>query len=141
MGTNVKRVIPALTLEEQEMINIEARRTSAESALQETANANRTLEQKMAKVQSDIDAGLKTIEINNSEVEKIKKSIVDLQASQVEESKKFEELKKNIILFSIIENNLDLSISNLFIDFQAWQVNIANWIIETKEEKEKTEKK
>ena len=51
----------------------------------------------------------------------------------------FEELKKSILLFSVIESNLDLSISNLLIDFQAWQVNIANWIIGMKEEKEKKE--
>ena len=97
MATNVKRTIPALTLEEeeQEVLNIENRRTSAESALQATAIANSTLQQKMVKVQSDIDLGLKTIEINNSEIEKIKKAIVDLQVLQAEEIKKFDELKKN----------------------------------------------
>jgi len=50
----------------------------------------------------------------------------------------FEKLKKNILLLSVA-SNLSLSISDLFIDFYTWQVNIINWIIEAKEEKEKKE--
>lgn len=50
----------------------------------------------------------------------------------------FKELKKNILLLSIA-SNLSLSISDLFISFHTWQVNIINLITETKEEKEKKE--
>lgn len=48
------------------------------------------------------------------------------------------ELKKNVLLLSVT-SNLSLSISDLFINFHTWQLFIINWIIETKEEKEKKE--
>jgi hypothetical protein len=50
----------------------------------------------------------------------------------------FKELKKNILLLSAT-GNFSLSISDLFISFHTWQVNIINWIIETREKKEKKE--
>ena len=50
----------------------------------------------------------------------------------------FKELKKNILLLSMT-SRLSLSISDLFINFHTWQVNIINWLIEIKEKKEKKE--
>ncbi|MDD5688665.1 MAG: hypothetical protein PHQ76_00085 [Caldisericia bacterium] len=50
----------------------------------------------------------------------------------------FKELKKNILLLSVA-SSLSLSISDLFISFHTWQVNIINLIIKTKKKKEKKE--
>lgn len=50
----------------------------------------------------------------------------------------FKELKRNILLLSVT-SNLSLSVSELFISFHSWQVNIINWIIKLEEEKEKKE--
>lgn len=50
----------------------------------------------------------------------------------------FKELKKNVLLLSVA-SNLSLSISDLFINFHAWQVNVVNWIFELKEAKERKE--
>jgi len=48
----------------------------------------------------------------------------------------FEELKKSILLLSVSTSNLSLSVSDLFINFHTWQVNVINWIFEL-ERKEK----
>lgn len=50
----------------------------------------------------------------------------------------FKELKKNVLLLSVA-SNLSLSVSDLFINFQTWQVNVVNWIFELKEAKEQKE--
>jgi Ca2+/Na+ antiporter len=50
----------------------------------------------------------------------------------------FKELKKNILLLSVT-SNLSLSVSDLFINFHTWQVNVVNWIFELKEVKEQKE--
>jgi len=50
----------------------------------------------------------------------------------------FKELKKNVLLLSVT-NNLSLSVSDLFINFHTWQVNVINWIFGLKEEKEQKE--
>jgi len=50
----------------------------------------------------------------------------------------FKELKKNILLLSIA-SNLSLSVSELFINFHTWQVNIINWVFELKEENKQKE--
>ena len=47
----------------------------------------------------------------------------------------FKELKKNVLLLSVT-SNIGLSVSDLFINFHTWQVNVINWIFELKEEKE-----
>ncbi len=47
----------------------------------------------------------------------------------------FKELKKNVLLLSVT-SNLSLSVSDLFINFHTWQVNVVNWIFGLKEEKE-----
>lgn len=47
----------------------------------------------------------------------------------------FKELKKNILLLSVT-SNLSLSVSDLFINFHTWQVNVINWIFGLKDEKE-----
>jgi len=49
----------------------------------------------------------------------------------------FNELKKNVLRLLVASNRLSLSVSELFINFHAWQGNIINWIIEIKTEKEK----
>jgi len=50
----------------------------------------------------------------------------------------FEELKKNILLLSVSTSNLSLSVSDLFINFHTWQVNVISWIFELKgKEKQK----
>lgn len=51
----------------------------------------------------------------------------------------FKELKKNILLLSVSTSNLSLSISDLFISFHTWQVNVINWIFELKEEEKQKE--
>ena len=50
----------------------------------------------------------------------------------------FKELKKNVLLLSVT-SNISLSVSDLFINFHTWQVNVINWIFELKEEKEQKE--
>jgi hypothetical protein len=50
----------------------------------------------------------------------------------------FKELKKNVLLLSVT-NNLSLLVSDLFINFHTWQVNVINWIFRLKEEKEQKE--
>lgn len=50
----------------------------------------------------------------------------------------FKELKKNVLLLSVT-SNLSLSVSDLFINFHTWQVNVINWIFELKEAKEQKE--
>lgn len=50
----------------------------------------------------------------------------------------FKELKKNILLLSVT-SNISLSVSDLFINFHTWQVNVVNWIFELKEAKEQKE--
>lgn len=50
----------------------------------------------------------------------------------------FKELKKNVLLLSVT-SNLSLSVSDLFINFHTWQVNVVNWIFGLKEEKEQKE--
>lgn len=50
----------------------------------------------------------------------------------------FKELKKNVLLLSVT-SNLSLSVSDLFINFHTWQVNVINWIFGLKEEKEQKE--
>ncbi|MCK5510244.1 hypothetical protein KAI65_01710 [Candidatus Parcubacteria bacterium] len=51
----------------------------------------------------------------------------------------FKELKKNILLLSVT-SNLNLSVSDLFINFHTWQVNVINWIFGLKEKKENLDK-
>jgi hypothetical protein len=48
----------------------------------------------------------------------------------------FKNLKKSILFLSVVLNNLNLSITEIFINFQSWQVNIINWIFELKNEGE-----
>ena len=50
----------------------------------------------------------------------------------------FKELKKNVLLLSV-SSSLSLSVSELFINFHSWQVNVINWIIKLEGEKEKKE--
>lgn len=50
----------------------------------------------------------------------------------------FKELKKNVLLLSVT-SNLSLSVSDLFINFHTWQVNVINWIFGLKEKKEQKE--
>lgn len=50
----------------------------------------------------------------------------------------FKELKKNILLISTIRNPI-LSVGELFMNFQSWQVNVANWIFELEDDKEQIE--
>lgn len=50
----------------------------------------------------------------------------------------FKELKKNVSLLSIT-SSLSLSVSDLFINFHTWQVNVINWIFGLKEEKKQKE--
>jgi len=49
----------------------------------------------------------------------------------------FEQLKKNMLALSTSGGRTSLSISDLFITFHTWQVTVINWIIDTKDEKEK----
>lgn len=44
----------------------------------------------------------------------------------------FKNLKKNILFLSVLSNNLNLSINEIFINYQTWQVNVINWIFELK---------
>lgn len=48
----------------------------------------------------------------------------------------FKELKKDVLLLSI-SSSLSLSVSELFIGFHSWQVNVINWIIKLKGEEKK----
>lgn len=50
----------------------------------------------------------------------------------------FKELQKNVLLLSVA-GNLGLSVSELFINFHAWQVNVINWIFELKEQDKQRE--
>jgi hypothetical protein len=50
----------------------------------------------------------------------------------------FKELKRNVLLLSVT-SNLSLSVSDLFINFHTWQVNVVNWIFELKRAKEQKE--
>ncbi len=50
----------------------------------------------------------------------------------------FEKLKKNILLLAVV-SNMNLSISDLLINFNSWQVNIINAILEIKDAKERKE--
>ncbi len=51
----------------------------------------------------------------------------------------FKELKKGILLLSMTSNTLSLSISELFINFHTWQINIINQILKLKADKEQKE--
>ena len=46
----------------------------------------------------------------------------------------FKELKKNIILLSMA-SSFSLSVSDLFINFHSWQVNVVNWIVKLEKDK------
>ncbi len=50
----------------------------------------------------------------------------------------FKELKKNVLLLSATSNP-SLSVSDLFMNFHTWQINIINWIFGLKDKKEQKE--
>ncbi len=90
-----KREQPPLSQEEIEVLNLEARRTSAESALQETSNANKTLEEKMAKTQASIDAGEETIKKNTATILETQDQIVKIQEDVKTEATSLEDFKRS----------------------------------------------
>jgi chromosome segregation ATPase len=91
---NIKREQPPLSQAEIEVLNLEQRRTSAESALEETSKAVKALQEKADKLNLDIEIGYKTIEDNNAVIEKNKNDISSLQEEFRLTSQSLDETKR-----------------------------------------------